>query len=134
MEDYKDLILYNIISFGRKNNPISAKMIYDKTDKTVTLDVFQRIITKVIVAYEIEQEGLLEAGKPYNLILSSTSGYFLEQSAQEAQDGINFYCDRLIPMYTRMKRLIRLAEHKYKEKQYRFSNEVPTIKQESFFN
>jgi hypothetical protein len=132
-DKYKDLVISNILSFGRYEHPVTARLIWEKSDRAICDDDFQRCVTKVIEKYQTEQIALMEEGKEYTLILSLSGGYFVPQNATEGQYGVIFYGQRALPILKRRRLLKRMVQKKFMEPVVYTKKEIPTVKQESLF-
>ena len=110
-----------------------TKDIWDKSDKAISVDDFQRLVTKVVEKYQEQQISLMEAGKEFELILSSSKGYYVPQNDAEALAGIIFYSERILPMFKRRKQLKRMAQRKFQQKMVYTRKEITTVRQENLF-
>jgi hypothetical protein len=82
---------------------------------SVSIEGWQRIVTKIIETYQHEQFEKAKEGKKSNMIMSSGKGYYCCHSEEDAFAGITFYYERMFPMFKRrkfFKDFIKLRFHK----------------------
>jgi hypothetical protein len=132
-EKYKDLVIMNIRTFGTNGRRVKASEIYEKSDKSMRLDLFQRVVTHIVEEFQLAEAEKMERGEDYVLILSYSNGYGIPSDDNEAQEGIVFYSERIMPIFKRRKLLKRMAQRKFQQKMVYYKKDVSTVKQESLF-
>lgn len=113
---FKDQVVSRIL-LTEINNPVDARKMWAEWNLEarygMSIEGWQRIVTKIVEAYQVEQFGRAERGEKFNLILSSPKGYYCSRDKEDAIEGILFYQKRFDPMFKRRKLLKNLIKKKY---------------------
>ena len=128
---YKDLVIMNIRTFGTNGKRVKASEIYEKSDKSMRLDLFQRVVTHIVEEFQLAEAEKMDRGEEFILILSYNDGYGVPSNDEDAQEGIVFYSERIMPIFKRRKLLKRMAQHKFQKRMVYTKKDISTVRQES---
>lgn len=114
--EFKDRVISKVL-LATIDRPVDARTIWTEWDinerYSISIEGWQRIVTKIIENYQHEQFERAERGEKFNLILSSPKGYYCSKDKKDAIEGILFYQKRFEPMFKRRKLLKNLIKKKY---------------------
>lgn len=114
--EFKDRVISKVL-LATINKPIDARTIWNEWDVdqrySISIEGWQRIVTKIIENYQHEQFERADRGEKFNLVLSSPKGYYCSKSKEDAIEGLMFYYKRIEPMFARRKLLKNLIKKKY---------------------
>lgn len=115
MGAYTDKILSILLTQGREGSEISSRVMYWSINpENVTLQVFQRMITKELEEFQEKQYELALDGKPFYFVTSNDKGYYVATNEDEAINGLLFYQSRIQPMFARRKKIKTMIALKFK--------------------
>lgn len=121
--EFKDRVISKVL-LATIDRPIDARTMWAEWNVggrySISIEGWQRIITKIIENYQHEQYEKAQQGMKSNLIMSSGKGYYCCQTEEDAFAGVLFYYERMFPMFKRrkfFKDFIKLRFHKNIDRQ-----------------
>ncbi len=115
MTEYSEQILSNILTYGREGSEVGSRALFEKIKpKDISLQIFQRMITKDLEEYQDMQLDNANRDIPFAIILSNDKGYYAATTPDEAIRGLLFYQSRMQPMFARRKKIKRMIAAKFK--------------------
>jgi hypothetical protein len=104
--EFKDRVIGKVL-LATINRPVDARSIWAEWNidgrYSISIEGWQRIVTKMIETYQHEQFEKAKEGKKSNMVMSSGKGYYCCHSEEDAFAGIAFYYERMFPMFKRRK-------------------------------
>ena len=114
--EFKNRVISKIL-LATITSPVDARTIWGEWNidgkYSISIEGWQRIVTKIIETYQHEQFERAERGEKFNLILSSPKGYYCSRDKEDAIEGLKFYQKRFDPMFARRKLLKKLIIKNY---------------------
>lgn len=114
--ELKDQVISRVL-LASIHHPVDARTMWVEWNingkYSISIEGWQRVVTKIIESYQHEQFERAERGEKFNLILSSPKGYYCSRNKEDAIEGLLFYYKRIEPMFARRKLLKKLIIKKY---------------------